>query len=243
LAKANAVLEQNVRDRTAKLQETITELERFSYALTHDIRAPLRAMSGYSDLLLQDCGAQLEEAHRDLLRRIATAAVRMDSLVTDALQYHRAINSEFELKPVDVTKLLRDMVEAYPQFQSPRAKVTVAEDIPTILGNEGSLIQCFSNLLNNAVKFVRPDAVPEINVWAERTGDRVRLWFQDNGIGIAPEYHERVWTLFERLNTSYEGTGLGLAVVRKLVERMRGNTGVESTAGEGSRFWIELSAA
>ena len=166
----------------------------------------------------------------------------MDSLVTDALQYHRAIRAEFELKPVDVTKLLRDMVETYPQFQSPKAKVTVAENIPTILGNEGGLIQCFSNLLNNAVKFVRPKTVPEVHAWAKRRGDRVRLWFEDKGIGIAPEYHERVWTLFERLDMSYEGTGIGLAVVRKLVERMRGSTGVESTLGEGSRFWIELAA-
>ncbi len=108
------------------------------------------------------------------------------------------------------------------------------------MGNEAGLTQCFSNLLGNAVKFVEPDKVPKVRVWAERKGEYVRLWFEDNGIGIAKEHQDLIFTMFQQLDKDYEGTGIGLALVRKVVERMKGKAGVESEEGKGSRFWIEL---
>ena len=112
-----------------------------------------------------------------------------------------------------------------------------------MLANEAGLAQCFSNLLNNAVKFVAVGVVPQVRVSEEVRGDRVRLWFADNGIGIPAEHHKRIFEIFQRLNPNYEGTGIGLALVRKVTQRLGGQVGVESEAGQGSRFWIELRGA
>ena len=112
-----------------------------------------------------------------------------------------------------------------------------------MLGNEAGLTQCFSNLLGNAVKFVAPDVSSRVRVWAETHGNRVRLLFEDNGIGIEKEAQERIFGIFERLNTEYPGTGIGLAIVKKALEKMGGSVGIDSEPGKGSRFWIELQRA
>jgi len=256
LEEARHSLEKTVQERTAKLREMVTELERFSYAITHDMRAPLRAMQCFGNMLLKECADSLQAQHKDLLRRIATSARRMDALIADALQYHKAIREEYELAPVDAAKLLGGMLESYPDFQPPLAEITVAQNMPLVLGNEAVLTQCFSNLLGNAVKFVEPGKTPRVSVWAEvmqardvepDTRDQkpayVRLWFEDNGVGIAREHQERIWVMFERLHTNSESTGIGLALVRKLVERMKGKVGVQSEPGKGSRFWLDLQKA
>jgi signal transduction histidine kinase len=111
-----------------------------------------------------------------------------------------------------------------------------------VLGNETALTQCLSNLLGNAVKFVVHGTVPRVQIWAEERGRHVRLWFGDNGIGIAPKQHERLFNSFHRLNSDYEGTGIGLAIVKKAAERMGGCVGVESDLGKGSRFWVQLKS-
>ena len=144
------------------------------------------------------------------------------------------------MQPIDAAALLRGMVESYPQFQPPKAEVQIEGNIPTVLGNEAGLTQCFSNLLNNAVKFIHPDQVPKVRVWGENRGDYVRLWFEDNGIGIAKDHQDQIFVMFQPLSKSYEGTGIGLALVRKVVKRMKGKVGVESEEGKGSRFWLEL---
>jgi len=114
-----------------------------------------------------------------------------------------------------------------------------------VVGHESSLMQTISNLLGNAVKFVAPGTIPRVRVWSEVRGENVRLWFEDNGIGIRPEHQRRIFVMFERINPSgqYDGTGVGLAIVRKAVERMNGTVGVESDGVNGSRFWIELPRA
>jgi signal transduction histidine kinase len=276
LAQANAELEQKVRDRTAKLQETVEELEHFSYTITHDMRAPLRAMKGFGGILLEECSECLNPSRREYIRRIIDSADRMDKLIIDALQYSGVVRQHFVLEPVDADVLLRGMLECYPEFQPPLANIHVDARLPVVLGNKAGLTQCFSNLLGNAVKFVRPGQIPDVRVWAEvRPGapetkapgepqhaagnsptppeptagclspaaDHVRLWFEDNGIGIEKEFHDKIWQMFQQLDKSYEGTGIGLALVRKVVGRMNGTAGVESDPGHGSRFWIELDQA
>ncbi len=240
LARANKDLEQKVQDRTAQLQEMVGELEHFSYTITHDMRAPLRAMQGFGNLLVSECADCLQADRRDLLRRIAEAANRMDQLITDALNYSKIMRHQFDLLPVDAGTLLAGIVESYPQFQPPKAEVLIALNMPKVLANEAGLTQVCSNLLGNAVKFVEPGKTPQVRVWAESRGEWVRLWFQDNGIGIEKEYHDKIWEMFQQLSKGYEGTGIGLALVRKTVERMRGRVGVESEPGRGSRFWVEL---
>lgn len=243
LAKSNRELDGLVHKRTAELQEIVQDLEHFSYTITHDLRAPLRAMHGFAAMLDEDCRDQLSSESRDYIRRITTAAARMDRLITDALSYSGTVRQEFAMEPTDPAKLLRGMIESYPMFQPPAAHIEIDGPLPPVLGNEAALTQCFSNLLGNAVKFVAPGTVPRVRVRAERRGEFVRLWFEDNGIGIPPGMQVRLFAMFQRLNKSYEGTGIGLALVKKVTARMGGQVGVESEPGQGSRFWLELKAA
>ena len=240
LLKHTAQLEQLVRERTVKLEDALGELEHFSYTITHDMRAPLRAMRGFAEVLLAECADCLPPERRDLMQRICDAASRMDHLINDALDYSRVVRIELELQPMDLSAVIGGIVRSYPQFQRPNAEIVIQPGMPFVLANEAGLTQCFSNLIGNAVKFVEPGKVPQVNLSAERRGDYVRVWVKDNGIGIRPEYHEKVWQMFQRLNTTYQGTGIGLALVRKVVERMRGRVGLESDPGQGSAFWVEL---
>lgn len=240
LARTNRNLEKKVRERTAKLEEALAELEHFSYTITHDMRAPLRAMRGFSKMLLPDGKDRPPQLQLDLVRRIADAALRMDHLITDALDYSRVLRSEMHAYPLDPAALVRGIVESYPQFHSSFAQISVQPNMPLVLGTEAALTQCFSNLLGNAVKFVQPGQTPQVSVSAETRGDMVRFWVRDKGIGIPAEYQDKIWEMFQRLNKSYEGTGIGLALVKKVVERMHGRVGVQSEPDRGSQFWIEL---
>jgi PAS domain S-box-containing protein len=226
-----------------QLRNTIADLEHFSYSITHDMRAPLRAMQGFAHILNVEIGLQLNDQQRDFLRRIVVSAERMDALIRDALNYSKIIREELELKPIDSARLLRDMLESYPEFQPPRVQIDVQDNIPPVLGNEAMLTQCFSNLLDNAVKFVAPGVTPQVRISGEALDGFVRLWFEDNGIGIAPEYRDRIFKMFQRIDQSRDGTGIGLAIVRKVVERLGGRVGVESAPGQGSRFWLDLKKA
>jgi signal transduction histidine kinase len=161
------------------------------------------------------------------------------------------------------------MLESYPCFQPPHADIALLKPLPRVRGNEALLTQIVSNLLDNAVKFVAPGVTPQVRIWAELVAGGgqeqnldshsqpldstlnsqpstlnsfIRLWFEDNGIGIPPDMRERIFEVFQRLSTRYEGTGIGLAIVRKAAERMGGRAGVESEIGKGSRFWVELKA-
>jgi signal transduction histidine kinase len=242
LANRAVQLEGLVTQRTAKLQETIGELEGFSYSITHDLRAPLRAMQSFSHMLEKGYDDKLDDAGRDFLRRIRESANRMDKLIQDVLQYSQVLRLDLPLERVDAGPLLRGILESYPDFQEPQAEVIIEGGLPAVLGNEAALTQCFSNLLNNAVKFVAPGTKPCVRISAERRGVMARFWITDNGIGIAPRYLAKIFEMFQRLETSFEGTGIGLTIVRKAVERMGGQVGVESEPGKGSRFWLELKA-
>jgi len=243
LAHANEELERKVRERSAKLKETLDDLEHFSHAIMHDMRAPLRAMCGFSSILLKECPALLEPRHRDLLGRIARSAERMDHLILDALDYSKILRDTLPLSPVDIGALLRGSIESYPGLQPPQAEIRIEGAIPPVLGNQAALSQCCSHLLDNAVKFAKPGIPPQVRVWAETRHETVRLWVEDNGVGIPRDWHDRVFEMFQRLDRAGQGTGIGLALVRKAVRRMGGNVGVESEPGNGSRFWVELKEA
>jgi PAS domain S-box-containing protein len=247
------ILERAVDERTTKLRETVQELEGFSYSIAHDLRAPLRAMQGFSDILVAEYGPKLGEEGQRFLGRIASAAGRMDSLIQDVLNYSRVVRADLPLESVKIEQLLRDIVDTYPMLSTDKAEVVLKGEFPVVLGNEAMLTQVFSNLLGNAVKFVGAGVRPHVRVWAQERDtslDRksesrasfqfVRIFIQDNGIGIAADQHEKIFGMFQRASKSYEGTGIGLAIVRKAVERMGGKVGLDSRPGQGSTFWVEL---
>lgn len=238
------VLEKTVNDRTASLRETIGELEAFSYSVSHDMRAPLRAMQSFAKILAEDCGPQISSKGKDYIKRISSAAARMDSLIQDVLTYSRVARTDLPLQVVDMGALLREILDTYPTFQEPTAKVELQGEFPNILAIPAVLTQCISNLIGNAVKFVPSGVHPHIKIWvAESGGDKVRLFFKDNGVGIEKDAYESIFGIFQRVSKSYEGTGIGLSIVKKGAERMGGGVGLESELGKGSTFWLDLVKA
>jgi PAS domain S-box-containing protein len=234
-------LEMLVEGRTAKLREIVAELHHVSYAMMHDMRAPLRAMAGYAQLLARTEEECAPAEAREYARRINVAALRLDNLITDALNYTTILHQQLPIEPVDLSRLLRGLIESYPNLHPDTAEIRLEEPLPVVLGSESLLTQCFSNLLGNAVKFVPPGARPHIRVRAEPVRDQsVRIWVEDNGVGIPDGVRDRLFGMFQRFNNDYEGTGIGLAIVRKVTEQMGGSVGVESEVGKGSRFWVQL---
>jgi PAS domain S-box-containing protein len=245
LARTNEGLELKVENRTRKLREMVAELESWSYSIAHDMRAPLRTMHSFSNFLLQEYGNRLDAVGRDYVQRIDAATHRLDDYLRDLLHYGKMGRGDLPLGTVDPRQLLIEILTTYPNLQAPRSRIEVQEPLPQVQANVSALTQVFSNLLNNAVKFVRDDRVPQVRIRAEETEGRVRLWFEDNGIGIDKQAQERLFSMFQRLHPArdYEGTGMGLAIVRRAVERMGGAVGVESEPNQGSRFWVELKSA
>lgn len=233
-------LERLVAERTAKWREIAEELEAFSYSIAHDMRAPLRTVQSFSQVLVEDHAENLDEDARSHLKRISSATRRMDQLILDALNYGRVSRSEIPIKSVDAAKLLRELVESYPALHSEGVEIEIAGDFSLVQANEAALTQCFSNLLGNAVKFVAPGMKAKVRVWSETQNDRVKIFFKDNGIGIEKKDQARIFQIFERVDSAYEGTGIGLAIVKRAVSRMGGEVGVESEIGKGSMFWVEL---
>lgn len=243
--KAEERLELIVSERTQKLRETIGELEAFSYSISHDLRSPLRAMQAFSQALNEDFGPGLNSEGRWYLDRISSAATRLDKLITDVLTYSRVMRAPLTLQPVNLEHLLTAIVEQYPTFQPFRENISLERPLLSVMGHEGSLTQCVTNLLSNALKFIAPGRTPEIRVWTEDLGTEVLLSISDNGIGIARKDQARVFGMFQRVHPEnvYEGSGIGLAIVRKAVERMGGTLELESNEGAGSKFSIRLTKA
>ena len=238
-------LELAVAARTGELRATNEQLEAFVYSIAHDLRAPLRSVTGYSQLLLEDHATSFDETAQQMLKRIQGSSEFMDKLLLDLLAYGRTARAEIELGPVPVQRAWEAaLFQCAAQSEQTDAQIETSEPLPIVRAHEATLGQVLANLLSNALKFVEPEAQPRVRFWAEDRGDCVRLWMADNGIGIPAEQHERVFRVFERLQGShYAGTGIGLSIVRKGIERMGGQAGLESEPGQGSRFWIELPKA
>lgn len=238
-----ASLEERVAERTVKLRQMVEELEAFSYSVSHDLRAPLRVLDGYAQALVEDYGEGLEPGAKELLDRISRTAHRMDRLTQDVLAYTRVSRAELTLEPVDLESVLQAVIEQYPSLVASRHHIKLRTPLGRALGHGPSLIQCFSNLLENALKFVREGEAPRIEIYVEPIEDRVRVTVEDHGVGVDLAHQRRIFGMFERAaaHKHVPGTGIGLAIVKKAAERMGGSAGVWSQPGKGSRFWIELA--
>jgi PAS domain S-box-containing protein len=245
LQKAKDELEEKVIQRTASLQETTEQLETFCYSIAHDLRSPLRAQQSFAQALIEEHQDSLGESGLEYATRILRSAERLDNLVHDLLTYSRLSRSEITFEAVDLNKLLHEVENAFQnEIQNSGAIITTAPLHP-VIAFAPTLNVIIGNLISNGIKFVAPGQKPEVKIWSEMRNQMVRLWVQDNGIGIQPEGLNKIFGVFQRLHpiNKYPGTGIGLAIVQKGIERMGGRVGVESELEKGSRFWIELPAA
>jgi PAS domain S-box-containing protein len=249
LQTANSELQGEIltRQRAEEaLQESNAALEAFSYSVSHDLRAPLRAMQGFGKVLLEDYNAVLDEPGREYAMRIVSASTRMDQLIQDLLVFGRLGHTKLETSPLNLDDVLTEVLESIAdELREQGARLVVDRPLPMVLANKVTLVQVLVNLISNGCKFVTAGTAPKVRIRAEPQGDRIRLWIEDNGIGIPTEHHARIFGVFERLHggDDYPGTGIGLAIVKKGIERMGGEVGLESESGQGSRFWIQLPRA
>jgi signal transduction histidine kinase len=236
--------------RTRQLSQDLKlrneELESFFHAMSHDVRAPLRAIKGFARLLQEEEAERLGVQGRHDLERIQSVAAQMQEIVDGVIEFARVERAERQLQPVALDQLVQQCLQHLEQeVEQHQAMVVVDGELPLVQGNVGLLLLALTNLVSNALKFVAPGVRPMVTIRAATTRQVCRLEIEDNGIGIAPEDHSRLFRPFVQLHgvEVYEGVGLGLATVRKAVELMGGRIGIISRIGQGSVFWLELRAA
>jgi light-regulated signal transduction histidine kinase (bacteriophytochrome) len=228
----------------SELQASNRELELFAYVASHDLSEPLRAISGPISLLARRYQGQLDADADAYITFAVDGCQRMQTIINDLLLYSRVGRLEGPRRAIDVAGLLATVQAALRQSIADSGAQIVVGPMPTVCADRTQLDLVFQNLLANALKFTRPGVVPHIEVTAERTGDTFEFSVTDNGIGVEPAYRDRVFGMFKRLHTreQYPGTGIGLALVKKIVERHGGTTGLTDSPSGGSRFWFALDA-
>jgi PAS domain S-box-containing protein len=242
LKQANEGLERTVAARTRQLQEVIEQLEAFAYSIAHDMRAPLRTIHQYAEMVARDFAPKIPQQAHQYLHKIMGAAEKLDAFIREVLVYTRVSQGDMNIRPTDLDSLMEGLLLMSPELGPPKVDLNLRSPLGNVVGDETALLQVFSNLLSNAVKFMPADKKPKIEIWTEPKGENIRIFIKDNGIGMPREDCERIFKMFERLQpeSKYEGSGIGLTIVRRAVERMGGTIHVESTVGQGSTFWFDL---
>jgi signal transduction histidine kinase len=236
-----------LRRQAASLASLNAELEAFSGSVSHDLKAPLRAMRAWTQIVLEECsGKVLDEEGQAKLRRVLEAGDRMDGLIGSLLSYAKIARADITIERLDLASIVREALDPLKsELDHRRAELRIEEPLGCVMGHRSSLSQAINNLIANAIKFVRPGQAPRVVLRSELLPGRRRLWVEDNGIGIGEADRERIFRPFERLHgqKDYAGHGIGLAIVQRAAERQGGTIGLESDPGKGSRFWIELPSA
>jgi light-regulated signal transduction histidine kinase (bacteriophytochrome) len=244
LKKAHDVLEARVKERTAELARSNAELEQFAYIASHDLQEPLRMVSSYVQLLGRRYQGKLDKDADEFIAFASEGAIRMQRLINDLLAYSRVGTRGKSFEEVNLEAVLARALENLQLALKEKSAAVTHDPLPTVFGDVGQLTQVFQNLIDNAVKF-RADAPPRVHISARLEGSGYICSVKDNGIGIAPEFVNRLFVLFQRLHTrrDYPGTGIGLAICKRIVERHGGKIWVESRPGEGSTFFFQIAAA
>jgi PAS domain S-box-containing protein len=236
-------LEDRVRQRTAQLEAVNRELETFSYSVSHDLKAPLRGIDGYSKLLNEDYGDRLDAEGRRFLQNIRLGAAQMHELIEDLLDYSRMERRSLQSARLDLSALVQAVLaERLPETAPAEVLVRLQAPDLSVLADRDGLAIVLRNLLENALKFSQKAQPPSIEIGARTEGDKAILWVRDNGIGFDMKFHDRIFDIFQRLERAedYPGTGIGLALVRKAMQRMGGRVWAESAPGAGATFFLEL---
>ncbi|OGT97694.1 MAG: hypothetical protein A2079_02730 [Geobacteraceae bacterium GWC2_48_7] len=229
--------------KTAVLELANEELSQYAFVASHDLRAPLRAVRNYADFLHEEFEPVLNDEQRSYFEGLESALRHGDELVTDLLEFSRIGNTTISLQPIELGLFLAELRASLEI--SPDDKLLVGENLPALLADQTLLTQIFSNLVVNGFKFNRSAVkLVEIGFAGARDG-MCELFVRDNGIGIDPRYHDRIFKMFKRLHThkEFEGTGIGLAIVRKAIAKLKGTVRVESKPGSGSQFFVTLPLA
>jgi len=239
-------LEEKVKERTHRLEEANDQLELFVYSVTHDLRAPLSKIENVCKILIEEHGNELNPECRAQAEKIFVESRRMDKLIIDLLAYGHMSRMEIQLEKADTkAAIYRAMSQLEAKINEKDAVISIKGEIPDVVAYGPALQEILANLISNAIKYTAPGVKPHVVIRADEKDGKVRIYVEDNGIGIDLKYHEKIFMLFERLHTveEYPGTGVGLAIVKKGIEKMGGRVGLTSTPGKGSSFWIELPAA
>lgn len=241
LQQLNAELETRIEARTAALNAKSRELESFAYSVAHDLKAPLRGIDGYSHLLLEEYAQSLDHEGRSFLRTIQDATDEMNQLIDDLLSYSRFERRESKSDRIELAPIVDSIVEEKRREAADRPiDFVVRINGSTINADVNGLVQSLRNYLDNAVKFTGNVSKPRIEIGAKEGTKSCVLWVRDNGIGFDMRVHDRIFDLFQRGTDDYPGTGIGLAIVRKAMQRMGGRAWAESEPGQGATFYLEI---
>lgn len=236
------LMEQELTDKADDLTRSNQELEQFAYVASHDLQEPLRMVTSYLQLLNKRYKDSLDTDAREFIEFAVDGASRMKQLINDLLAFSRISTRGAEFSPVDCQQILERTLQILAITLEDSQAVITHHPLPTVTGDAGQLQQLFQNLVGNALKFKKEGVPPKLHIGVEERDDTWLFWVQDNGIGMKPEAHQRIFIIFQRLHTAQEtsGTGIGLAICKRIIERHGGRIWVESQPGQGSTFYFTI---
>jgi hypothetical protein len=242
LREENARLERRIRERTAEVEATNKELEAFSYSVSHDLRAPLRHICGYAEMIGQESGSPLSEEDTRYLKNITDAAKKMGQLIDDLLNFSRTGRAELRRTEIRLDDVLEQTLQDVQPEMTGRNIVLEKHPLPVVQADAALLRQVFGNLILNAIKYSRPRDPAKIEIGGRVENNEAIVYVRDNGVGFNPEYTDKLFGVFQRLHSAkeFEGTGIGLANVRRVVARHGGRTWAEGKPDEGATFYFSL---